>query len=111
MSQDVGAAVVGLARAGAGAAHAASHVPTRAIVVGIGLCIILAMFQVALAVVSSRQPRGGDDDDDHASGPGGGGPRRRGPDGGDAPGGAPTWWADFEREFAACVSERQASVR
>jgi hypothetical protein len=110
MWQHVAAAAVGLTRAAARAAHAAPHTPTWAVVVGIGLGVLLATFWLALALVSNRQPPGREGDDDHGSGPGGGGPRRQGPDAGDGPGGAPTSWADFERQFAAYVSERRASV-
>jgi hypothetical protein len=84
--------------------------PTWAIVVGIGLGVLL-MCWLGLALVSNRRPPGREGDDDHGSGPGGGGPGRRGPDGGDAPGGAPAWWPDFEREFAAYVSELHAGAR
>jgi hypothetical protein len=111
MWQDVDAAAVGLTPTVARAAHAAPPTPTWAIVVGIGVGVLLALFWLTLALVSHRQPPGREGDDDHGSGPGGGGPGRPGPDGGDAPGGAPVWWADFEREFAAYVSERKASVR
>ena len=111
MWQHVDAAVVGLPRAVARAAHAAPHTPTWAIVAGLEVAVLVAMFWLAFALVGNRQPPGRESDDDHGSGPGGGGPRRRGPDGGDAPGGAPGWWADFEREFDAYVSERKARVR
>jgi hypothetical protein len=111
MWHDVDAAAVGLTRAVGRAAHVAQHTPTWAIVVGVGLGVMVAMLWLALALVSNRQPPGREDDDDHGSGPGGGGPGPQDPDGGDAPGGAPVWWADFERQFAAYVSERKASVR
>jgi len=111
MWPDVDTAAVGLTRGVARATHAAPHTPTWAIVVGIGLGVLIAMFWRGLALVSNRQPPGREGDDDHGSGPGGGGPGRPGPDGGDAPGDAPAWWADFERQFAAYVSERNASVR
>ena len=108
MSQD--ATVAGLTRAVAQAGHAAPQKPSWAIIIGIGVGVPLAMFFLALVLGSTRRPPGREGDDDHGSGPGGGGPGRPGPDGGDAPGGAPAWWPDFEREFAAYVSERHASA-
>ena len=111
MLQHVDAAAVGLTRAAARAADAAPQTPTWAVVLGIGLGVLLMTFWLALALVSNRRPPGREGDDDHGSGPGGGGPGRRGPDGGDAPGGAPERWADFERQFAAYVSEQEASAR
>jgi hypothetical protein len=111
MSHDAHAAAVVLPRGVARAAHAGPHAPTWAIVVGIGLGVLVAVFCLTLALIRDRPPPGREGDDNHGSGPGGGGPRRPGPDGGDAPGGAPEWWADFERQFAAYVSERKASVR
>src|SRR5258707_1167850 len=103
MWQDADAAAIGAARAVAQTAHAASHTPTWSIVVGVGLGVLVTTLWLALALVSTRRPPGREGDDDHGSGPGGGGPGRPGPDGGDAPGGAPEWWADFERQFAAYV--------
>jgi hypothetical protein len=111
MLQHVDAAAAGLTRSVARAAHAAPHTPTWAIVLAIELGVLVAIFWLALAPVSNRWPPGREGEDDHGSGPGGGGPGRLGPDGGDAPGGAPERWADFERQFAAYVSEQEASVR
>lgn len=111
MWEDLHVATVELARAGSRAPHAAPHKPTWAIVVGLGLCVLLATSWLAFVLVSNRQPPRREGDDDHGSGPGGGGPGRPGPDGSDAPGGAPAVWADFELEFAAYVAEREASVR
>jgi hypothetical protein len=109
MWQDAHAAAVGLTGVAARTAHAASPAPTWAIAVGIGLGVLLATLVLWCALVATRQPPRGDGDDDRGSGPGGGGPGRPGPDGGDAPGGAPTWWPDFERDFATHVSEREAT--
>jgi hypothetical protein len=111
MWHDADAAALGLTRVVARTAHAAPRTPAWAVAVGIGLCVVLAMFWLGLVFLSYRRPPGREGDDDHGSGPGGGGPGRPGPNSGDAPGGAPTWWPDFEREFAAHVSEREAVVR
>lgn len=74
-----------------------------------------AVIVVSIAVITvtlHRWTLGGDDGDSepgHQGGPGGGGPRRRRPDapqhGGD--GGVPSWWPEFEREFALYVAERE----
>jgi hypothetical protein len=103
-------AAVGFTQAVGRATHAAPP-STWAIVVGAGLCALLAMLCLRVALVSNRQPPGREGDDDHGSGPSGGGPGRPGPDGGDPPGSTPEWWLDFEREFAALVSEQTASLR
>lgn len=108
MWHDRDPATVGFTRAVARGAHAAPHTPTLAIVVGIALAVLVLVFLLALALVSNRRPPGREGDDDQGSGPGGGGPGRPGPDG-DAPGGVPAWWLDFEREFAAYVSQRNAA--
>lgn len=110
MWQDANVAAVGFTQAVGRATHAAPP-STWAIVVGVGLVALLSVLCLKVAVVSHRQPPGREGDDDHGSGPSGGGPGRPGPDGGDAPGSAPEWWADFEREFAAHVSEQTASLR
>jgi hypothetical protein len=111
MWHDPDAAIVGFPRGVAGAAHAAAHAPpTLAIVVGAGLAVLVAVFLLALALVSNRRPPGREGDDDQGSGPGGGGPGRPDPDGGDAPGGVPAWWLDFEREFAEYVSQRDTVI-
>jgi hypothetical protein len=102
-------AAVSLSRAVAHPAHAASPTPTWAVVMSVGLGLVLTTAWVALALVSIRRPPGRQGDDDHGSGPGGGGPRRQGPDG-DAPSGTPALWAEFERDFAAYVSKRTASL-
>jgi hypothetical protein len=104
------AVVVGISRVVARMGDAASPTPTWATVLGIGLSLLFVMVWLGFALVSTRQPPGQEGDDDRGSGPGGGGPRRPGPGGGDAPGGTPTWWPDFERDFAAYVSERNASA-
>jgi hypothetical protein len=111
MWHDADSAAIGLTRVVSGAPNAAPHTSAWAIVVCIGLSVLLATFFLTLVVISTRQPPGRGGDDDHGPGPGGGGPGRPGPDGGDAPGGTPASWADFEREFAAYVSERTAGVR
>jgi hypothetical protein len=72
---------------------------------------VLLASRVALVLLSNPRPPGRNPDDDQGSGPSGGGPGRPGPDGGDAPGGTPALWAEFERDFAAYVSERPASLR
>jgi hypothetical protein len=107
MWHDAGAATAGFGRGLAQAAHPAPHAPTLAIVAGILLAVLVPVFSLAVALVSNRQPPGRDGDDDQGSGPGGG-PGRPGPDDGDAPGGAPAWWPDFEREFAAYAANRNA---
>jgi hypothetical protein len=109
MWQHAHVAAVGFTHAVGRATHA-SPPSTWAIAVGAGLGALLATFCLVVVLISNRQPPGREGDDDHGSGPSGGGPGRPGPDGGDAPGGAPAWWADFERDFAAHVSERTASV-
>jgi hypothetical protein len=108
MWHDRDAVAVGLTRVAARTAHAA-QTPTWAIVLGIGLGVLL-MLWLGLALVRAWRSPGRGSDDEHGSGPGGGGPGRPGPDGGDPPGGAEAWWPDFEREFAAYVSERTASA-
>lgn len=107
MWHDPDAATVGFGRAVAQAAHPASQAPTLVIVVGIGLAVLVSVFLVALALIGNRQPPRREGDDDQGSGPGGG-PGRPGPDDGDAPGGAPAWWPEFEREFAAYAADRNA---
>jgi len=108
MWHDTQAVVVGISRVVARTGEATSHTSTWAAFVGAGLSVLLTVFWLGFAFVSTRQPPGEEGDDDRGSGPSGGGPGRPGP-GGDAPGGAPTWWPDFERDFAAYVSERNAS--
>jgi hypothetical protein len=110
MWQHAHVAAVGFTQAMGRATHEAPP-STWAIVVGVGVGALLAMFCLIVALVSNRQPPGREADDDNGSGPSGGGPERPGPDGGNPPGSAPKWWADFEREFAAHVSEQTASVR
>jgi hypothetical protein len=107
MWHDRDAVTVGLSRVAARTAHAAPT-PTWVIVLGIGLGVLLIVW---LGLVLVRDwPPGQGGDDDHGSGPGGGGPGRPGPDSGGPPGGVDAWWPDFEREFAAYVSERYGSA-
>jgi hypothetical protein len=108
MWHDRDAVAVDLTGVAARTAHA-THTPTWVIVLGIGLGVLLTLW-LGLALVRAWRPPGRGGDEDHGSGPGGGGPGRSGPRGGDPLGGAERWWPDFEREFAAYVSERHASA-
>ena len=107
MWHDRDAVVLGLTRVAARTAHAA-HTPRGLIVLGIGLGVLLTLWR-GRALVRAWRPPGREGDDDHGTGPGGGGSGRPGPHGGKPPGGAETWWPDFEREFAAYVSQRHGS--
>lgn len=74
--------------------------PLWAILVAIAACVLVAVCVVAVSVVGFRHTRGSDDNDQGDSGPGGRGPESPPPPD-QGPDGDPTWWPEFELQFAA----------
>lgn len=72
----------------------------------VGIAVVVGAWLVLFAMVWLLP--GADDDSGPGRGGGGGGPRRP-----DRPPGGPSWWPDFEREFAryaaGCAAARRRS--
>ncbi len=91
-------------------AHGATAIPGWETGLAVVVAILLLLGGLVIGVLGIlRQPReaGGEDSD---CGPGRG-PRRWPPDRPRQPEGGPTWWPEFEREFAAYLALQSAGVR
>ena len=75
--------------------------PPWTAVVSIGLCVLLFLGVFALALGGFGDGDGSDDTHGGDSGPGGREPRRPPPSDHGPPRGDPSWWPEFERQFAA----------
>jgi hypothetical protein len=97
-----GAYVTALHLAGS-APHGGGSAGGAAIAVTIVSCLFA--FVVVLALALTRPPgRRDGEEGDSGPGGGGGGPGDKRPEGPDPAGGDPTWWPEFERQFADHVT-------
>ena len=102
-------AAIALAHGAGSSAHIGAVAVNWVAVISVTLTSVVTILAIATIVAGLRrhQRRGDDDDADFPGGGGRGGP---GPDVPRGPEGDPAWWPEFERQFAAHVTDVRRST-
>jgi hypothetical protein len=102
-------AAIEVVRAASASAHGVAKASTWEAIAAISFIFVPVLIGLVLSVAARPRPAGpGTDEDADPGSGGGGGPRL--PGGPSQPGGDPTWWPEFERQFADYVLGCQSAV-